>query len=320
MHDVSVIVPTVGCSPFLEECLSRLRKADAAEIVLVVQGGLRVPEASQADRTLRLRRNLGFAAGCNHALAETSSGYVALVNDDLLVEDGWLATLVEALADPSTAAVQGVNLQLDRPELVDGCGVAWNRFLRPVQIGRGLPDPRLSGSREIFGASATAAVYRRSALESVALRDSEIFDSRLISYYEDVELSTRLRKAGFTSYCDGRARALHAGSTTARRDPLGHLRLLVSNRYLVLARALGRRFRSRWPWLLARDLLDLVALAARLRHRAARGLLAGLVRAVRELRHFAHDAPCQDTIAALERFRLPRAAAWPPEWRVAAQE
>lgn len=318
MPAITIIVPTIGLSPLLGECLTRLREAEPeSEIVLVSQGAEQVPEAGLADRTLVLPRNLGFAGGCNHALSETGSDCVALVNDDVIVKHGWLATLLKALTSSNAAAVQGVNLQLDRPGVVDGCGVGWNRFWRPVQIGRGLPDPLLTGSREIFGVSATAALYRRSALRDVEIDGLGVFDSRLISYYEDVELSARLRRAGHGSLCVGEAKALHAGSATARQNPREHLRLMASNRYLVLARALGGSFRRSWPALLARDLLELASLTGRLRHREVAGLLAGLARAARELPHFSHEGDGAETLATLERFRLERAASWPPEWRVA---
>ncbi len=52
------------------------------------------------------------------------------------------------------------------------------------------------GVEEIFGVSATAAVYRREALRAVA-SGGEVFDPRLGSYYEDVDLAGRLRAAGF---------------------------------------------------------------------------------------------------------------------------
>jgi len=51
----------------------------------------------------------------------------------------------------------GVNVALDRPEVADGCGLAWNRWLQAVQIGRHQPAPSPAGAvREIFGVSATA--------------------------------------------------------------------------------------------------------------------------------------------------------------------
>ncbi len=321
MADVAVIVPTLGRSPFLAECLSRLRaeSAPASELIVVQPAEVPELETNLADRVLETQESLGFAASCNFAISRTASEFVALVNDDALVQPGWMETLLGALAETSVASVQGINLQLDQPSLVDGCGVAWNRIWRAVQIGHGLRLPALSRPVEIFGASATAAIYRRSALRQVELPDLGVFDPRLISYYEDVELAVRLRGLGYRSLCVPTARAVHAGSTTAKQQPYEQVRLMVSNRYLVLARALGRSFRSRWPLLLVRDLLDLAAHLGCARFREARGLLAGLQRVVRQLEHFTHSDGDSDAVAALTPFRLRRAASWPPSWETESE-
>jgi GT2 family glycosyltransferase len=316
--NVAVIVPTLGRSPFLNECLERLRAEiePAFELIVVQPAGALELDTVAADQVLESPERLGFAAACNLGISHSSSEFVALVNDDALIEPGWLRALLGALEEPDVAAVQGINLVLSQPAVVDGCGVAWNRFWRPIQIGSGLPQPRLERPVEIFGVSATAAIYRRSALRRAEIAQRGIFDPLLISYYEDVELALRLRALGYRSLCVPAARTLHAGSTTAKQQSYEHVRLMTSNRYLVLARALGKSFRTRWPLLLARDLLDLSAHIGRFRLSKARGLLAGWRRALRKLDQFKHSGGGADAIAALAGFRLQRAASWPESWRV----
>jgi GT2 family glycosyltransferase len=51
-------------------------------------------------------RNLGFAGGCNLGIRATASDYVALVNNDTVVEPSWLRALVEvAESDPRVGLV-----------------------------------------------------------------------------------------------------------------------------------------------------------------------------------------------------------------------
>jgi N-acetylglucosaminyl-diphospho-decaprenol L-rhamnosyltransferase len=277
--DVSAIVPTLGRSPYLQPCLEALRREGGIEIVVVDQGETPVdlPEGL-ADRVLRPGTNLGFAAGTNLGIAESSGALLATVNDDAIVEPGWLARLRAALEeDPKAAAVQGVNLLLDDPERADGCGIAWNRWWQAVQIGHGEEaPPSTPGAREIFGVSATAALFRREALRAVSPA-GEVFDPRLISYYEDVELAGRLRAGGFRALLVPAARARHAGSATGRTLSRERWRLIYGNRYLAAARYLGRGFWPRLPVLVLRDLLDLAH-----GDRAA-GILAGWGRALRLL-------------------------------------
>ena len=182
----SAVVPTLGRSPWLVASLEALRRdgGDRIEIIVVDQGeeAVELPPGL-TDRVLRPERNLGFTGGTNLGIAAASAELIATVNDDALVETGWMAALSEALeSDPRAAAAQGVTLLMDRPDLADGCGITWNRWWQAVQIGHGKPAPAETGPpHEIFGVSATVALYRRAALRAVAL-DGDVFDTRLVSY------------------------------------------------------------------------------------------------------------------------------------------
>jgi len=167
---ISVVVPTLGRSPLLVPCLAALRQdgGEGMEVVVVDQGEtpLDLPPGL-ADRVVRPGGNRGFTGGTNAGIAASCGDLLATVNDDLLVEPGWTAALVAALArEPRAAAAQGVNLRLDRPDLADGWGLAWNRAFQAVQLGHGKPAlPKEQAVREVFGVSATAALYRRAALD-----------------------------------------------------------------------------------------------------------------------------------------------------------
>lgn len=303
---VTAIVPTLGVSPWLGACLEALRRegGEGLEIVVVDQGPqpAELP-AGLVDRVLRLETNLGFAIANNRALAATRGALVATVNDDAVVAEGWLDRLVAALEhDPRVAAAQGVNLQLDSPELADGCGLAWNRWWQAVQIGRGHPPPAPTApAREIFGVSATAALYRREALAAVSPA-GESFDERLGSYYEDVDLACRLRAAGWRAVLVPGARARHAGSTTGSRLGGGSRPWIYANRYLVLAKLWGWAFWPRLPWLWLRDVVDLCQALSRAESSAVRGIVAGWARALCLLPRFAHGRHAGLAPAAMQRF------------------
>jgi len=145
-----------------------------------------------------------------------------------------------------------------------------------VQIGRHQPAPPAAGAaREIFGVSATAALYRRDALESVALRGGGAFDSLFDSYYEDVDLAVRLRSHQRISVLVPAARARHAGSATLARQPARRARLVYGNRLLTLRRALGRAFWRELPLLWASDFRDTLRAARRGELATALGMAGG---------------------------------------------
>gem|GEM_PF-388494 len=291
---VVAVIPTLGRSPLLAECLEALRLAGeraevALEIVLVDQGERPLtlaPEARErVDRLVRRSRNEGFAGGTNRGIAaaqgvgsEDRARWVAAVNDDAVVEPGWLGALLDALeAHPEAAAAQGLNRTPDGTR-VDGAGIAWNRWHQAVQIGHGEDAEGWAGgtAKEIFGVSATAAVYRWSALDAVRRPNGDLFDTGLESYYEDVDLACRLRAAGFSALYIPQAQARHGASVTGRTlgpAGLGRLRRLRGNRYRVLARQPG--FWRKLPVALLRDGLDLVKAGVTLRWVEAAGVVLG---------------------------------------------
>lgn len=306
----SAVVLTLGRSPLLIPCLEALRRegGGALEIVLVDQGEApsEVP-AGLAVRVLRPERNLGFAAGNNLGIRETSGDLIALVNDDAVVEPGWLEILAAALeADPGAAAAQGVNVQRGTPAVTDGWGLAWNRWWQAVQLGhlgQGEPAPDwASGVREVFGVSATAALFRRGALREVA-PGGEIFDSRLFLYYEDVDLAGRLRAAGWRALLAPAARAAHAGSVSGRTIRGDRWRFLYGNRYLAAARLLGRSFWPRLPAMALRDLADLARAVQRGEWELAAGIPAGWGRALRLFPRFARLGSPAVPLGEIRRFR-----------------
>jgi len=311
---VSAVVPTVGKSPYLGPCLAALRREGESlrdergavlEVIVVDQGEASASFAPElADHVVRLPRNLGFAGGTNAGIAAASGELVATVNDDVMVEPGWLSALVLALAEhPEAAAVQGVNLSAGDPRVADSCGLAWNRWWQAVQRGVGAAPPAATAdATPVFGVSATAALYRRRNLEAVA-RDGEIFDPRLVSYYEDTHLACRLRAAGAGALLVPRARALHAGSTTGRTRNRERWRLIYGNRFLVAAELLGGAFWLRLPRMVVRDLRDLVRAGIAADGAKVAGIVAGWARAARRLGSFARRGAPSVDLGVLARLR-----------------
>jgi GT2 family glycosyltransferase len=325
---IVAVVPTLGESPLVLESLRALRRqsvgGDAVEVILVRQGRLhhgRAPDPEIEDlchRVITVERNLGFAGATNLGIAvarelatrDRGPRLIATVNDDLEVAPGWAESLAAALeSEPEAAAVQGVNLRLDDPGRVDGCGLGWNRWWQAVQLHRGELAPRPETPvEEIFGVSATAALYRTEALDRVEEASSfdgqGPFDPGLGSYYEDVDLACRLRALGSRALLVPRARAFHAGSATGGRMSFRRWRWIYGNRPLVLARLLGRRFSRELPRILARDLRDLLRAGTTLRLRRAAAVPAGWGRAARHLPAYVHRGAPRVALPELERFRV----------------
>lgn len=218
--DVDAIVLDIDGGPMLAECLASIK--GAARIV-VFDNGSRVPTSHPGVDIIRSETNLGFARAANEAFRATTAPYVALINNDVVLDDDWLPLVRGAFdRDEKLAAVQTI---IRRPDgLIDGAGIDISDGTFR-QIGHGLPVG--ADLAVAWGVSATATLYRRAAI------GERLFDERLFTYYEDVELSARLRAAGWRTAVLPVVKATHRGSASAKVLGKRALRLRTRNRYLV---------------------------------------------------------------------------------------
>ncbi|MGH9398744.1 MAG: glycosyltransferase family 2 protein [Thermoanaerobaculia bacterium] len=192
-------------------------------------------EAPEA-RVVAFSQNRGFARAANEGIARSRAPFVLLVNNDAVLAPDYAARLAARLAlDDRLAAVQGLVLSADGAR-VDTAGLAWNGRGEAVPVlGDAPASSAPTGAFEISGVSATAALYRREALEAVA-PEGQVFDSAFFAYYEDVDLSLRLSREGWRFACDPAALARHEGSRTGRRTPWRRAFWTARNRWRTLFR------------------------------------------------------------------------------------
>jgi N-acetylglucosaminyl-diphospho-decaprenol L-rhamnosyltransferase len=288
MTDVSVIVLDIDGGDMLRACLDSIASQTLPpREVIVFDNGSRTPVAERIAfrHSLHLFRadtNLGFARGNNEAYRHATGNYIALVNNDVVLDRDWLATVAAALdADPKLAAVQTIIRRDDAT--IDGAGIdIRDGTFRQIGHAAGVgsresgvgvkrtslapsPDPRQS--TPAWGISATAALYRREALGNT------IFDEQFFAYYEDVELCARLHEAGWRTEVLPVIKATHRGSQSAPLLGGDALRLRTRNRYFVARRHRGVGRISALLW-------EDVKLLMRGRS-SLRGIVEGLIRSVK---------------------------------------
>lgn len=239
---VGVVVVNWNGGALLDDCLDALAREPASRLLVVDNGSdaeeLRRLAARPGVFVLPLGTNRGFASAANGGAIDArlkSLPYLAFVNNDAVLEPGYLASCVAALeADPGLAAVQGVILD-GEGRLADGLGIAWNRRLEAIQLGHGEPPPQaVAPPFPIPGVSGTAPVFRRRAFE-----EAGGFAGSFFAWYEDADLALRLLRSGARFACVPAARARHVGSATGRRVPERKWRLLFGNRLRTLRRNLS---------------------------------------------------------------------------------
>ncbi len=240
-HPVAIVVVTWNSSAEIDACLASAFAAQPAEVVVVDNGSkddtlARVRHNYPLARVLPQPKNVGFAAGCNLGIGVTTAPYLLMQNADAVLAQDYLKLLVASLArHPEAASAVGkLVYEEGGKRYIDSAGITIRHYaLCPLDRGLGEEDRgQYDKPEEIFGPSAAAALYRRSALEAVG---PEIFEASLFAYYEDVDLAWRLNRAGFTHRYEPSAIAFHC-----RRGPAGKPKRISEqafvNRYRVFAK------------------------------------------------------------------------------------
>ncbi|HEY6099152.1 MAG TPA: glycosyltransferase family 2 protein [Anaeromyxobacter sp.] len=241
LPDVDCVVVNRDGGDSLFAALRSLQAQEGIDLsIVVVDNGSRPAERERLGRetpsvrVVSFSRNLGFAAAANEGIARTRAAFVLLVNNDAILSPDYAAHLAARLAlDDRLAAVQGLVLTADGGA-VDTAGLAWNPRGEAVPVLAGArAEQRPDEAFEVSGVSATAALYRRDALASLAPQ-GEVFDRSFFAYYEDVDLSLRLARAGWRFACEPRALARHEGARTGRRTPMRRAFWTARNRWRTL--------------------------------------------------------------------------------------
>ncbi len=163
--------------------------------------------------------NLGFGGSHNVGIRKSSGDFVLCLNADCELDKNYVKYAVEVFVrDPRIAAVQG-KLTNPRTRKIDTTGLLIYKNRRVVNRGQGDEDRgQYENPEEIWGVDGAAPVYRRSALDDTKI-EGEYFDADFFAYKEDIDLSWRMRLAGWKMFYEPKAVAYHdrsAGEGTAK--------------------------------------------------------------------------------------------------------
>ncbi|MFB3882149.1 MAG: glycosyltransferase family 2 protein [Armatimonadota bacterium] len=201
MVAVSVVIPNWNGELMLPACLDSVRAQTLCDHEVIVADDAstdgsaellssRYPEV----KVIRLSRNRGFAATANAGIRAGVGEFVFLLNNDAELDPRCLEEAVAAIrSDDSLGSCATKMVYCEDPSLVNSAGHACGADGIVVDIGRGERDgPAFAQPREVLGACAGAALYRRRMLDQVGL-----FDEDFVMSFEDADLSWRAQWAGW---------------------------------------------------------------------------------------------------------------------------
>jgi GT2 family glycosyltransferase len=222
---VSVVVPSWNGRRHLELLLPSLAAQRFQDFeTIVVDNGSGDGTAEFLARewpeviVVALPENGGFAGPVNRGIERAGGEFVALVNNDVELDPGFLEALVETLeSDRAAGSIASRMVVFDDRERMDGAGDTLNWSGTAHARGRGEPVTAWDEPAEVFSACGGAALYRRSTLDEIGGFDEDFF-----AYQEDVDWGFRARLAGWTCRYEPRAIAYHVGGATTERKAAAH--------------------------------------------------------------------------------------------------
>jgi GT2 family glycosyltransferase len=190
---------------------------------------------------LKQASNLGFAGGYNAGLRqalEFGADFVFIINNDAWIDSAAFQHLFQCFS-PDTAAVCPLIFYASKPDIIWSSGAISNRFT--LEIKDEFENQPISSKMDVPFLERDFVTGCGMLLTREALLKIGLFDEDFHLYYEDMDFSRRIRKAGWRLRVNPRAKMWHkVSSSSGGRGSL--------NERYWMARSSVRFFRKHAVW------------------------------------------------------------------------
>lgn len=219
---VSIIIPVFNQIEFTLGCLSSIANAcDNAnyEVIIVDDASTDKTNSVLSNREgihyIRNNANKGFLLNCNKASEIAQGDYLLFLNNDTMVTDNWLDSLLETFEQFPFAGLVGSKLLYADGKLQEAGGVVWQdgtalNYGRYDDPGK----PKYNYLREVDYCSGASFMIKQDLWHQL-----EGFDPAFApAYYEDTDLAFRVRQAGYQVLYQPLSQVIHHEGATSGID------------------------------------------------------------------------------------------------------
>lgn len=193
---VSLVVLNYNGEEIIEECIASLQKTiyPNYEIIVVdnasTDASWRILSALSGITLYKTKQNLGYAGGNNFGIVKAKGKYFATVNNDIIVDPGWLNDPVFSFeADDEIGIVSCRQMDYWHRELVDTLFGTVPPNFAPYHVGALESYDSLIKYHHgglVLIANGASAIYRRKCIDDIG-----IFDAAYFAYHEESDLCLR---------------------------------------------------------------------------------------------------------------------------------
>jgi GT2 family glycosyltransferase/glycosyltransferase involved in cell wall biosynthesis len=245
---VSAVFVNCNGSKFLEPLFASLRSQTYPLLEVFFFDNASTDHSIEMARSLyqdlkviQFDHNTGYSHPVNQGIRQSAGDHVLILNVDLVLEDDFVEQLMRALErNPTAGWASGKLLKLTasgKSDQIDCLGhhMSRGRYATERDYSRPFDWNEYKQERFVFGASACAAIYRRSMLHDIQLA-GEYFDEDFFAYFEDVDVDWRAQLRGWKCLYVPAAVGYHmrGGTGLIKRPEIAACYL--ANRWLMLVK------------------------------------------------------------------------------------
>lgn len=231
-NSLDIIIVNWNGGTLLQDCVKSVLQSDLSGIILTIfisdngstDNSLEILPPDPRIRILENKANFGFGKACNIAYEHCTAEYILLLNPDCEVYQASLASSIAFMNDRREIGVLGVK-QLDREgHVLRGAA----RSPKPIHfinhiLGLNNISSRLFpqmimhdwdhlDSREVDHVIGSFMLIRKQIIEEIGFMDERYF-----VYLEDLDLSMRVKKAGYRIFYNADIQVMHEGGGLSKQ-------------------------------------------------------------------------------------------------------